>query len=992
MSDITEILGDATLRVVGDEGDSLGEFATEILGDDDSGAWFHKLNPGYWLKSKRERNLIDAEKNYGEQSKHEAKWLKSREKQLKEGEKAAAAKQAALAAHAKSDEAENRLKEIETELSGAFVGEDDPAAKDALANKIAAAAEGQVAAQKNKRRSGAILAKIEAGEKLTPEDVAKLKSCLRVCRALRKYHEDLHSQTKAVTTSGYREPDRVEKNAPSASFLGVATNRIPKDRWIEMIAIAATSPNRLPAYTKQYRIVLSPANRGHLANMAKMTQKQIAKKTGVSGVGLDVWGGIKKAALLPIAATTYGTYKTLALMKKAGGAIASPFRSKSAPSSDQSRAARIAAARARKIAALKRQQAASAQTAAAQQEAAAQADAAAAEADAAQAEADAQDAAAQAQEAEYAPADDGDGAPPDDGSTSGGAFVGAFVGSFVGAEAFKGDWTSAVVGENDKKLVAAAASDTKTGKKIRAGAAVAHAARKGDGRAKMAVKKMADKAKKGDVQAKRDLTAVKAGDSALKAKAKAKQRFAFQKANEAGAAHKVAITKKLEVATGDKLARMSRKHQLVKVAKVEHRAATGDRHAKAVIAETVAKAQGGDKKAKTAVAALKLARQTRLASSTPRERKNLAQAGKVIRKARAGNRDAIKKVRVVQAAAKSGQPNAKRAVARLQTAAALEHAVSTGKIVLPPMQLSASAKTSATKKTYAHYARRASSKSGTREEAIAAARAAHKLGMKDKAADLTLAARSKPSATVSLKNAATMAAASKAGNPEAKKVVAAALSEAQKGNPAGIKSAGNLAAVHALNEMKSGKPMPAGVADGVNVVRRAQAGDPEAKRTVERASAAAEAGNSAGVTAAVSLSAGAALLAATASRPDARAKLVEKANQAQGIAVLPADRQEASAELAQIYAKVQRGEANRGEAERGRQLALGMGNARMAAEISALMPPFDAGDPRSSMPDLPLPPINGAGDLIKESLKALFFATADPLANYREGVKSRSEG
>lgn len=1002
--------GDATLRVVGSRTSTLGEFATEILGDapteilgdDESGAFLYKLNPAYWFKSSRERKLVDVEKKARENVSDQAKFEKSRQKELAQAEKAKAAVDAAKAAQAQSDATENRLKEIEEAVSGSMsmMGADVPEpVKERAAEQVLAAHQGQVAAQKNSRRAGSIIAKIEAGEKLDESDIARLKSCLHLCRALRKFHDDLHAQaskTVAATTSGYRGPDGVEKTAPSADFLGsddLVGGSIPKKRWIAMAAIAASAPPVvLQRYMKQHKISLSATQKGHLSKMAALTKRAAIKKGVIAGdedmIGLSVWGAIKKTATiatLPLAAAAYLTYKgteyTAKGLKRGAQAVGLPGFRKGSQSPAAARANRIKAARARQLAAQKRQQAAAAESDAARAEAQAQADAADAEAAAAQAEAEAQDAAAQAQE----PAE---GVAPDEGDAD--ASEGDFVGgtSVVGADEFMGDWLVGVDPKH-KKLVAAAASDTKTGKKIRAGATVVKAARKGNPKAQKAIVKVAAKAKTGDPQAKRDLIAIKAGDKALKAKSKAQKKVAAKKAADARNARGVATRKKFEAAVANRLARGTRKKKLVKIAKVEHKAAHGDRKAKAAIAHTVAKAKTGDKKAKTTVAALQLARRTRLASKTPREHKNLVAASKLVRHARAGNKKAIKQVRIVQAAAAKGQPNAKRAVARMKTAAALERAVATGKVVPPPKKLSTAEKKAASQRKYAHFKKRALSPNGTREEAIAAAREAQKLGDKDAAGKLALLARTKPSATVDLKNAATMAAASKQGDKDAKQVVAVALEEAEKGNPAGIKSAGNLAAVHALGEVKAGRPLPPQIAEGVNTVRAAQAGDPEAKRIVERASASAEDGNANGVAAAVALTAGASLLAATASRPAARAQLVDKANEAQGLKVLPADKQATQAELGEIYAKVQRGEATRAEAERGRKLALGLGNARLAAEISTLMPPIDHGDPRSSMPDEPLPAITGAGSLFKEALKALFFATKDPLANYREGIQSR---
>jgi hypothetical protein len=192
-----------------------------------------------------------------------------------------------------------------------------------------------------------------------------------------------------------------------------------------------------------------------------------------------------------------------------------------------------------------------------------------------------------------------------------------------------------------------------------------------------------------------------------------------------------------------------------------------------------------------------------------------------------------------------------------------------------------------------------------------------------------------------------------------------------------------------LESIKNGRGMPPQMAEATSLVQRAQAGDPEAQRTIERASTAAENGDKKGVTAAIALAGGAALLAATAARPEARAQLVDEAKRAQGIKLQPAEVRARQAEFGELYSKVQKGDASRDEGERARQLAMALNKPNMAAEISALMPPVDRDDPRTSLPDMPLPPILGFGDVVRESLKALTLSTRNPFQNYREGVQSR---
>ena len=93
-------------------------------------------------------------------------------------------------------------------------------------------------------------------------------------------------------------------------------------------------------------------------------------------------------------------------------------------------------------------------------------------------------------------------------------------------------------------------------------------------------------------------------------------------------------------------------------------------------------------------------------------------------------------------------------------------------------------------------------------------------------------------------------------------------------------------------------------------------------------------------------------------------------------------------------AKANEGTITPQEGARGVELATRLGKPKLAAEISAKSPPCDEpwGADMSSLPDAPLPPITGAKELIKESIRALTFTTRDPLANWREGVAGRSVG
>lgn len=1019
----TDILGHAHLKVIGGRRtdalgafatEILGEYSTEILGDDESGQWLHKLNPSYWFKSSAEQNMITADKRWGKANVKAQEDLVQRNKEVAAAEKAAATANAARAAQATAAEAEAKYKQLAEDVAGAFVGADEPA-KDEQAKKLVLIDDARKVAKKTKNRAGDIAMKIEAGERISPEELQKLRGCLKMCKKLRSLHDQLHAETKAssTSTSGYRGADFIEPTAPSSSFLGDDESGdfvggFGQKKWVAMVSIAATQPPAMLArYQKQHGIKLTASQTKHLSNMKALTQRKMGKQLKVAGYPVEtmsgaqigsLWSGFKKVAsiaALPIAGATYLAYKGAQATGKAAlwaGRKITGRSTSSAPSAAQAQASRMNAIRARRLAALKRQQAASAATVQARNEAAAAADAAQAEAAASEAEAQAQEAAAQA---------DAPPVPPEDVyDESEGDFVGAFVGdfvgrgdfvgsAFVGAGEFVGGWVEGIEDPKAKKIVKTAATNTPAGKKIRAGATLVRSARAGNPKAKKAIVSVEAKAKTGHPQAKRDLNAIKAGNVALKTKAKAQKKVIAKKAAVARNKRGIATRKKMEAMVANKLARGTRRRQLVKIAKVEKKAAAGNPKAKAAIAKTVAKAKTGDKKAITTVNALQLVRNTRLAAKNPREKKNMKQAGALVKKGLGGNKKAIKKIRVLQAAANAGQPNAKRAVAKLKTAAALEKAVATGRVGPQPKVLSPAAVARAKKVKAARLQKIAVSTSSTREDNVAAARAAAAAGDKEGAAALMMRARERPSATTDLKNTATVAAAAQKNDPEAQDRVTRVLTKAEDGNPEAVRQAGNLAAVQTLEGIKNGRGMPPQMAEATSIVQRAQAGDPEAQRTIERAGTAAENGDKKGVTAAIALAGGAALLAATATRPAARAQLVDEAKKAQGIKLQPAEVQSRSAEFGELYAKVQNGTATRDEAERARQLAMALSKPNLAAEISALMPPFDREDPRTSLPDMPMAPILGIGDLIRESLKALTLSTRNPFQNYREGVQSR---
>jgi hypothetical protein len=1031
-------------------------------GDDMMGAWLYKLSPGYWLKPARERKLIDAEKTSWQKTQDLERQGKKTERALDEGQRAAYQVEKAKEAQARSEDLEAQLEETEKAItSGDFVGADPTAAAEA-------ATEGKKMAAANAARAGSLAAKLESGEKLTPEELTRLRSCLKMCGHLKKLHDELHAQqtgmpSPSVSTSGYHEYKAAETTQTPflgafvgepvseilgesraeilgenrAEILGAAARRtssVPTHyHLVAMTALAATNPAGVMPYAKKNGIKLSANDMAKIRaaaadaraimkhpqyNQIKMRGNGEGGTLGSDAMGFS-WGKLVTAPLalaaIPAAASAWVVRKSglpgsgmlskamqfpvdisRKLAAKGGwrgqlgvpGAPGTPGAPGAPGAPGQygnagARRAAIMAARQRQLAAQARINAANAASADARAQYAAQAAAADAEAQAQEAEAQAQQAQSDAASADAMPDPYADGGAPD--AESGTVTV-------LGADWFSGAFVGEIEDQNAKKIVVEAQKNTPTGKKIRAGATLYHKAKKGDKKSQLAIAKIQHKAKQGDPQAQRDYNAVKAGKIAVHAKVKGSTRVALKAHREAANKKGIAIRKHMEANAGKRLGEHTRRKKLAKIAKVEHMAAHGHPKAKAAVARTVAKANQGDRKAQTTVAALKLAKHVRTAGKTPAERKRLHAAHKVVYHARHGNKKAIRQIALINAAAKHGQPNAVRAKARLKVAARVEHAVATGKISTPPS--TAARHAAAHKKIKKTHARIAAGVA-TKEEALAAAREAKAVGAHDHAASLALHAHRLPSAKQPIKDAAAVAAAANNGSKDAQAIIDRTLQQAQGGDPKAINSAGKLAAAQSVDAVNRGKPMPIPIAEATLVVERAQAGDEEAKRTVRNAGAAAQDPDhhhhDKGVESAVALTAAAAVLAATAGTA-AHEHWKDEARKATGTHVDSAEHGKAEAELAELMAKLHDGTGTYRDGVRARELAMALDKPKLAAEISAIMPPRDFADtPMSSLPDLPEPAISGPMSFVREGLRALLFVTSDPFGNYREGIRSRGQ-
>jgi len=868
------------------------------------------------------------------------------------------------------------------------------------------------AARKRNQRNGkvafALQKKIAAGEKLTDEEKKILVAMLADSSKLR---EVVRSFTSGAVLKNLDNAVGLRR----AAFVGAARSMTPVERkMIATIVKLAKAGN--------------PRAQKGLAELKKTGLVAGGDVVGWDELGFSIPGlsSLKKVfkyATAPVWLPAYGAYKGAKWIGKKTGIISSK------KSAEQVRLAKLRAAAKRRAAALAKARKFDAETEAELRAQEAIAAAAEAEAEAADAEALAREAAMRTKEKEAAPE------LFDNDEDSSGEFVGSWE-RFVGADDLEvlaegkgeldmvgddlevlaegkgeldmvGDDLEVLAegkGELDmvgrakramkarraKKVVAKAAEKSPTGAKIRAGAKLYRRMKAGDPKARKAVSVMVKKAQTGDLQAKRDVKALWAGREAVLAKKKAQKREARHLAALARKKKVRAFQSRLEAVAANKLARTERRIRMRRLARVERKAAAGNKKARAYVAKQLASARKGDRRARARVEVIKLAKETRRAAPTKRERRNLASAARVYRKARKGNRKAVRTIMLVEAAAKKGNPNARRAVRRLATAKKVETAVAVGVLGIGTAATAKKVAGSA-KREHVENVKKARAKlatgSASREELAAGARSAQALGDKKTAGNLAVAATRSPSATESLKKTATVVAAKELGNPEAQEVVKATFTATKSGDPEAIRKMGKVVAVQTLEDIKEGRPVPEAMRDAVNLQERVAAGDPQAQQMTrlitEQATSSSPSPEA--TAAAITLSAAAVTARAMAAKPKARREYLEKVN-----AVPEAERPAAEQKLDGYYKSAEAGTISPAEGVAAVRLAERLSKPKVAAKIAAMAPPPPPSTPLSSMPDLPLPPIAGLRDLARESVRALTFSTRDPLANFREGLQSRS--
>jgi hypothetical protein len=925
------------------------------LGNDESGDWMYKLNPLYWIKSSEEKKLIDKEREGWSKNAEMQKAIAKRQEVLDQANKAQAAQLAVQAAQTKSADIETQLKSIETQLAGAcqghqlVAGEKQPVDTSGKAKKTEPAKPNPYAEEtdddapdaedaapvlerikkardlnaNNAADLATVSKKMATGKGLTPEETAQVMQYLA-------RNERLHEFRKSLVTG-----ENYAKN-PSRDAI---------KRQVVLGAMKALTPSEQQMMAQMIAMAKQGNPNARMA-LAKLQQQGYSVTAG-DGIGF----GISDAWHVVTAPIKYGIVKPLDWTAQKLG-----ITSKSSPSAQQVRLQRLQAAQKRIAAAEARARAADAETDAERRVQEQEAAAAQAEADAADAAATATEAKELTAEQQYLPAT----AQPDDGDdqsghdNSGKAVITPLPPTPSPSDQLATARRKIVAKKNPRaaKILAASETDTPQGKKLKASMALYTSAKKGNRKDKAAIFAMARKAKKGDKQAREDMLALKAAQIAVKANQRANRTLSIAAAKNAANKKGIAMQKRLEANASQALIRRTRARKLAKVAHIERKAAAGHKPSQMVINNVVTRAKKGDPQALAAAKAFKLAQTVRTQAPTRAERKKLIAAHKLVLKTKKGNKKSLAEMRVLQAAAAHGNPNAKHAMKHVKVAAATEVALATGAIVLPTgVALSIeekkrqSAKKKKMQKHIASVESRIAKKTASREEAQKAASEATALGDKETATRLSAQATELPSAQDNLRRVATVAAAAAAGSAVSQEKVAAAQERAAAGDSAGIAAVGQLAAVKALDDVRQNRPIDPPMKTAVQDLAKAEDGDEATKAKIAAMQTKAATGDSDAVKY-MTYATGAAVVARSlANNPAAEEEWQKKAG------VKPKDTE----------------------------------NEYVETGRKPLLPAMPGPEPIK-----PLEPIQGFGELITESLKALLFATRDPVQNYKEAVLSRA--
>jgi hypothetical protein len=161
-----------------------------VVSGDDSGLdpWMYKLNPTYWIASRRKREFVDKEKKAWKDNAHLREKLEKQQQDLDAAERATRAAEAVEQAKAQSADTEAKLQAIATSLKGdvadALVGHEKPTT---ISDVVRSALEETGKLEDAEK----LYAKIRGGQPLSREELLRARQVARVVGKVRVVHGGL---------------------------------------------------------------------------------------------------------------------------------------------------------------------------------------------------------------------------------------------------------------------------------------------------------------------------------------------------------------------------------------------------------------------------------------------------------------------------------------------------------------------------------------------------------------------------------------------------------------------------------------------------------------------------------------------------------------------------------------------------------------------------------------------------------------------------------
>lgn len=361
-----------------------------------------------------------------------------------------------------------------------------------------------------------------------------------------------------------------------------------------------------------------------------------------------------------------------------------------------------------------------------------------------------------------------------------------------------GDFIGAV-SEEKTKLLKAASQKNASGAKIRAGMTVYRKVKSGDPRAKKAVVQMAKRAEGGDKQAKNDLLAVKVGKLAQNQLVAAKQAYANLK-------KAAARTKGYALLSLLKTSAMKAKDRFRNAVLLHKNASQGNKKALSLINTVNLAAQAGDESAIRAQKNLALA--ALFSAHATADKEAVENDAQLVNSARSRlmGADARRQLAMVAAAASKGDKPSQHRMQHFALASMILDMFDGKDYKVTPARI---------------------------------LKAGGKL----------------PAVPGSVKAAAATLVAARKGNQQARDKLQNTARSALSGNLYAMRMMGDVALVGAMVAQKKGRALHPRIKEASKIVAKAKQGDPQAKRTILRASIAAKKGDKEAVAAMVALTA-----------------------------------------------------------------------------------------------------------------------------------------